>query len=483
MEKSKALGILRKSSYKQKNNLSFDIQREKILGLPSAQEYDIEFIEEIESAYHSSASERSGMQEVVEKAINGDYNALFFYEESRVSRQSGSDFVIDIVREIARRKPYFKFYSTSKSGEWDPDSLEVKIKMISSESDSRKISQRVIDTRNTLLGNKKRPGGPPPYGYILVEGKLVPVEHEVPIVNFIFFLAIWGTSNKDISNLLNQCNVPTRSNGNWSPSSIDVILNNHTYIGDYTNGKRKSHSNGARKPKDQFEVIKDFNEPIIPQILWNLVVQVRQLKNDFGMKMRTPFLLRGVIECKKCSEILKCKDNTPTGSKNSYLNYYCDKCKNKISPELVHPEFIKKFIQKILTVLTDSKGYTKQMLKQWEKDLKSKSTDLKHKLDIVEYHRSLLDDSNELFEEWKSALQVTMDSFKEQIELNKEELIKVERLMSNKGFTNLFSIITNSNLSMLRQSELRILVLQFTKRVIIDFIDNEQHIELKSLSL
>ena len=104
-----------------------------------------------------------------------------------------------------------------------------------------------LRTERFRLGKLKRireggwMGGPPPFGYKLVDSKLVPNEDEVPWVKFIFENYASDMSVDDIrTELLNNGVITRRKKPIWSHGSIDALLKNTHYGGFYNYRDNKS---------------------------------------------------------------------------------------------------------------------------------------------------------------------------------------------------------------------------------------------------
>ena len=104
-----------------------------------------------------------------------------------------------------------------------------------------------LRTERFRLGKLKRVreggwmGGPPPFGYKLANGKLVPNEDEAKWVKFIFESYVDGTSVDGIRTELMNNGVETRrGNPIWSHGSIQALLRNPHYGGYYNYHDKKS---------------------------------------------------------------------------------------------------------------------------------------------------------------------------------------------------------------------------------------------------
>src|SRR5699024_3116609 len=114
------VGIVRRSDVKQKNNASLETQSEAIRARAKMEGYHIAkiFVDDANSAYHKTVTERKAMTDLLEMTLSDETNieAVFFYEESRVSRQF-YDFTLYIHDAIKKQKPHTKFFSTSTQDE------------------------------------------------------------------------------------------------------------------------------------------------------------------------------------------------------------------------------------------------------------------------------------------------------------------------------------------------------------------------------
>jgi DNA invertase Pin-like site-specific DNA recombinase len=71
----------------------------------------------------------------------------------------------------------------------------------------------------------------PPFGYRLIEGKLVTVDSEAPVVSSMFQSYLAGDSMSDVAWRLNQSGVATRRGNLWTVWSVSHVLHNPIYAG------------------------------------------------------------------------------------------------------------------------------------------------------------------------------------------------------------------------------------------------------------
>ena len=162
----------------------------------------------------------------------------------------------------------------------------------------------------------------PPYGYESQDGVMVINEEEAKWVRWIFEQALSGVASAKIAKQLNEKQVPSRRNGNWTPTTIRGMLTNEKYIGDclfqktYSDFRFKRHTNNGER--DQF-YMEDHHEPIISredfEAVGALIQQRAQekniRKNDPRFLSRYPFTSK--LVCGECGTVFKRHINS-TGS-------------------------------------------------------------------------------------------------------------------------------------------------------------------------
>ncbi|MCM3729705.1 recombinase family protein [Neobacillus cucumis] len=182
-----AFGYIRRSSYKQQENNSVEIQkahiqefaRRKGMEVPN----DFIFIEDVTSAFSKRASKRKELMLMQQMMIESNIPRVIFYEESRMDR-TGYTFVLDFYRPLSEKLPDIEVYTTNSDEPFNPDHPQTKIALL-------------------LYRMDIRPGSKVPYGYDQIDKKLVPNEN-AEIVTFIYFLQSWGMSMAKIAAILNE---------------------------------------------------------------------------------------------------------------------------------------------------------------------------------------------------------------------------------------------------------------------------------------
>ena len=146
--------------------------------------------------------------------------------------------------------------------------------------------------------------------------KLIVDEEVRDIVIRMFDLAKQGYGTRGIADIFTQEGIPnpsthanlirgtkTQTSKFWCPRTIDELLQNPTYIGHLTQGRRKKVSYKSKKeirvPKEDWIIIKNTHEPIIDEETFN-TVQELLMKNKNDTKNKNDHLLKGFLYCKEC---------------------------------------------------------------------------------------------------------------------------------------------------------------------------------------
>lgn len=481
---NKGVGYIRRSSHKQLDNHSIEIQKREIEIKAKAEGYEIIHwcIDDAVSAYRKTATDRPGMRELFMYIINNEADAVFFYEESRIDRTFNS-FVTQIYNPIKSLKPNCKFFCTTVSGEWDAHNTITEMKLLFAGQESIIKSKRTKDTQDGLLAKKIRPGSRTPFGYkkVTVDEQtgyktLIPDEN-APIVLLIFYLSSWGYSNEKIANLLNECNVPSPSRNGWHENTIDAILHRYIYAGHLTWNVRKSAHSSSRKPKEEITFIENVYEPIVPPHLWHLVNEMRELKKQ-TKQFDTPFYLRGIAYCKNCKVSLKTKVDTPSQSTKKYMKYVCPNSRQKIDMNAVHEIVFTRFSTQWTQQLYKMRSHAQQLLVRWKKALRREEESSKKQNELLLYNERMIEGNNEkrAFLKHISSAKETMQkklaqlhSAMEQIDLllNNDEIDKVFQRFEYLTSFGQFSDIEKRTLSLMFIN--RVDIHFASKRVDIDF--------------
>ena len=162
--------------------------------------------------------------------------------------------------------------------------------------------------------------------------KLIVDEEVRNIVIRMFNLAKQGYGTRGIADIFTKEGIPnpstyanlirgtkTQTSKFWCPRTIDELLQNPTYIGHLTQGRRKKVSYKSKKeirvPKEDWIIIKNTHEPIIDEETFNTVQDLLQ-KNKNDPQNKNDHLLKGFLYCKECGHSIGI--NTSSDKKRKY---------------------------------------------------------------------------------------------------------------------------------------------------------------------
>ena len=188
-----------------------------------------------------------------------------------------------------------------------------------------------------------------PLGYKHEDKKLVVDYSTKDIVIRIFDLYYNGCSCQKISNIFNEEKVLDKTN--WRDSTIQTILENEIYKGDFVHGKR------TKQPT----YYKDVVEPIVSKEMWE-DWQVQKKKNSKSYQRTLTYLYLQKIQCPKCNRILGGKATTKKNGK-PYYYYYCNDCKLQFKENGI-TEYFNEFISELVEYDSVVNQFFLPMIKQ-----------------------------------------------------------------------------------------------------------------------
>ncbi len=312
------LGYLRRSRQ--------DMEREKRTGedtLTEQKELMNKILKSIEIPYELKMEIGSGesiegrpvFKECLKDLEEGKYQAIAVKELTRLSRGSYSD-AGQIVNLLQSKRliiitPY-KVYDPRNPA----DMRQIRFELFMAREEFEMTRERMTGAKYTYAAQGKWISGLAPFGYRLNKktSKLVPVEEEAKVVQFIFNIFLNGLNGKDysytaIASHLTKLQIPTPSGKKrWNQYTIKAILQNEVYIGTVKYKVREKTKDGKRtiRPEKEQIVVPDAHAPIIDQEQFQqsqekIANKVPLLPNKNTLELSE---LAGVCTCSKCGEPL-----------------------------------------------------------------------------------------------------------------------------------------------------------------------------------
>lgn len=264
-----------------------------------------------------------------------------------------------------------------------------------------------------------------PFGYKMVDKKLVIDPETAPIVKMIFNEFIAGGNKTQLARKLNNMGIKTNRRNDWDNRGIEYILNNPVYIGKIrwtpTGKTRRNYNNpdtivvdGSHEAiitNEEFEKAKEqLNE-------------VARVYKKYARQTPCEFMLRGMLRCSSCGATLVMSSN------KSYLqchNYARGKCQishsisiskiNKMVIESIETSFATAvFTLNIKNKPIEDNGinYTELISKERTKLKRAKEAYEAGVYDLTEYSES------------KKSIQERIDTLKKQIPTNDKTNIEI----------------------------------------------------------
>ncbi|WP_208592337.1 recombinase family protein [Gracilibacillus suaedae] len=279
--------------------------------------------------------ERTAMQLILKKARNREIKMVVFKSIHRLARDLKDALEIKevLLGHGVRVVTIEEGYDSEFEGKND-----MKFEMFSMFAAQYPKTQSV--SISAALAAKVRKGhhiGKIPYGYDRVDQKLVIKEDEAAVIRKIFdWYNNKGYGQKTITNKLNEgvengSILPPKSGGAWQLTTVQRILKNRTFCGDfilnqYTNIKVDGRKKQIKNPESKWTVIKDHHPAIVSR------EEFEKANNKEVLNKRqkvTPWNeFRGLLKCGHCGSnmvIMQSWKKKKDGSKTHWKYLKCSK--------------------------------------------------------------------------------------------------------------------------------------------------------------
>ena len=305
-----------------REGFSVDEQKERLTQYCGFKGYKIHKIY-VDAGISAKNDKRDGYQSIIEDIKNKDANIIVAYKLDRLTRS-----VYDIEKLMKFVNEYEcdidcmadESNTTTSNGR-----MVMRIMTSVSQNEIEKCSER---TKVGMAGAIKVGHIPvnTPFGFTRDGKKLVPDTLTKDIVKRIFNLYLEGKSHQTIANIFNKEEVNGRNT--WYDSTIQKILSNELYKGDFVHGKRGKH------PTYYENVV----EPIVSKETWENC-QYQKKRNARHFERTATYLYLNKLKCAKCGCFLGGKATT---KKNGVKYYYykCNNCKTNFNEKEIEKAFL-----------------------------------------------------------------------------------------------------------------------------------------------
>ena len=310
-EEKKIAGIYVRVSTEEQSREGFSLkeQEERLKEFCNFKRYEIYKIYK-DAGISAKNDKRPAYQEMMSDVKSKNINVIVAFKLDRLTRS-----VYDIEKLMKTVNDYEcdidcmadESNTTTSNGR-----MVMRIMTSVSQNEIEKCSER---TKFGMVGAIKSGHIPnrTPLGFKRIDKKLVPDLITKDVIVRVFDLYLEGKSHQTIANIYNKEKVLGKNN--WYDSTIQKILSNELYKGDFVNGKRTKH------PTYYENVV----EPIVSKEKWESC-QYQKQRNARHYERTATYLFTNKLKCSKCGCFLGGSATTkPNGKK--YYYYKCKHCK------------------------------------------------------------------------------------------------------------------------------------------------------------
>lgn len=311
-EEKKIAGIYVRVSTEEQSREGFSLQEQedRLKEFCNFKKYEIFKIYK-DAGISAKNDKRPAYQEMMRDVKNKNINVIVAFKLDRITRS-----VYDIEKLMKIVNDYEcdidcmadESNTTTSNGR-----MVMRIMTSVSQNEIEKCSER---TKFGMAGAIRQGHIPSrtPFGFKRDNKKLVPDPLTKDIVIRVFDLYLEGKSYQSISNIYNNEKVLGKTN--WRDSTIQKIITNELYKGDFINAKR------SNKPIYYENVV----EPIISKEKWNNC-QSQKLRNARHYERTATYLFTNKIKCSTCGNFLGGCATTKKNTGKKYYYYKCEHCK------------------------------------------------------------------------------------------------------------------------------------------------------------
>ena len=270
-----------------------------------------EIYEDVETGTHGK---RPGFIKLVEDAKEKKFDIILAKELSRLARNIG------ISDEFKRTVMGNNIHIITLDGAIDTlkdDISKYGLFAWIYEEESRRISKRVKSGQRTKAQRGEFVNGDPPYGYSVVNGKLMIRDDETPqVVRKIFKMYLNGHGTDYIASYLTNEGFTTpaslkgkrNAGSKWHGTTVKLILSNRHYTGDLEQCKTttKDITITNRVNTSESVIVENTHDSIIPKEDYFTVQKMLQDRSNAGVKRATPqkHLFSDILHCADCGKKL-----------------------------------------------------------------------------------------------------------------------------------------------------------------------------------
>ena len=297
-----------------REGFSLGEQEEKLLQLCKFKELEVYKVYKDAGISAKDMEHRPQFQEMLKDMKEGKLNYIVAYKLDRITRS-----VRDLEELISVLEQYNCFLLCDRDDVNTSTAngrFFVRMLTVLSQLEIEIVSERTKFGLNGAIKSGHIPGQRP-FGYKSAEDKRMVIDNSTrPYVEKIFDMYLEGKSFQQIANYFKESNIYPKKN--WKDTTIQKIIDNKIYMGDYEQYKRIGK-------QENLESIVYMNvvEPIISRAKWE-ECQRQKERNQRTYTRDRVYTFFQRLKCPSCNRIMKCKGSG--GNKRKYMYYTCEHC-------------------------------------------------------------------------------------------------------------------------------------------------------------
>jgi site-specific DNA recombinase len=277
---------------------SLDAQKQRLLAYAESQGWTV-VDDYCDDGYSAKNIDRPQMKRLIQDVKEKKFDIILVYRLDRFVRS-----VLDLhelLQLLDKHDVKFKssteiFDTTSATGR-----LFITLIATLAQWERETIAERVHMGMLKKVEQGQRNGAPAPYGYNLVDGKLLKNEEESKWVSYIF--SRYGSvGSQTIAKELNSMGLRTKKGEIWSDFSVRYIMKNPIYSG-AVRWNYETSSKGKRKKTGEETVTNflqlDF-EPLVTEDVFETTNKLLAKRSVQAFRSDNFYPFSGVAKCEKC---------------------------------------------------------------------------------------------------------------------------------------------------------------------------------------
>ena len=298
-----------------REGFSLGEQEEKLLQLCKFKELEVYKVYKDAGISAKDMEHRPQFQEMLKDMKEGKLNYIVAYKLDRITRS-----VRDLEELISVLEQYNCFLLCDRDDVNTSTAngrFFVRMLTVLSQLEIEIVSERTKFGLNGAIKSGHIPGQRP-FGYKSAEDKRMVIDNATrPYVEKIFDMYLEGKSFQQIANYFKENNIYPKKN--WKDTTIQKIIDNKIYMGDYEQYKRIGKQENL-EPIVYMNVV----EPIISRAKWE-ECQRQKERNQRTYTRDRIYTFFQRLKRPNCSRIMKCKGSG--GTKRKYMYYTCEHCR------------------------------------------------------------------------------------------------------------------------------------------------------------